>query len=317
MGFPQPDTGSVTEDVGVVGGFLITNGDVDFGPLFNGDTGLWTAETIAGAYGSQLVIDSDGVWTYTADNSDAAIQALDTGETLTEVFTVTSTRGQSTVTITINGADEPPCFVTGTLIDTPGGPRPIEDLRTGDAVLTRDNGVQVIRWAGERRIQLAGDPDAANLQPIRLRKNCLGPGLPDRDLLLSPMHRILIRGPMVPLLVGAEEVLCAARHLLNGQSIVRENVGEVRYHHLLFDDHQVLQSSGCDSESFYPGRVGLDGFEDETREEVLRLFPDLRSLPESYGRMARRVLRGHEAALLQDHYTPEDLFIRTLRGRAA
>ena len=60
MGFPQPETGSVTEDVGVVGGFLTATGDADFGPFTNNDSGAWTAETLSGAYGSELVIDSDG-----------------------------------------------------------------------------------------------------------------------------------------------------------------------------------------------------------------------------------------------------------------
>ncbi|MCG6903093.1 MAG: Hint domain-containing protein [Rhodobacter sp.] len=317
MGFPLTDSGDVTEDVGVVGGFLTASGDIDFGPLFNDDAGLWTAETISGAYGSQLVIDADGVWTYTADNADATIQALDTGDSITEVFTVTSTRGTSTITITINGTDEPPCFVSGTLVDTPHGPRPIEDLRAGDAVLTRDNGVQVIRWTGARHIALGGDTETEPLQPIRLRKDCFGPGVPDRDLLLSPMHRVLLRDPIIPLLTGTDEVLCAVRHLVNGQTIVREAVGDVRYHHLLFDDHQVLSTSGCGSESFYPGRVGLEGFADETRNEVLTLFPDLRSLPESYGHTARRVVKKHEAVLLQREYTPAQLFLKKLLHRVA
>lgn len=144
MGFPQPDTGAVTEDAGIVGGFLTATGDINFGPFFNNDAGQWTAETISGAYGSTLVIDDDGVWTYRANNAKASTQALNMGETLTEVFTATSTNGTSTITITINGTDEPPCFVAGTLIDTPYGPRPIEDLRAGDQVITRDNGIQRI-----------------------------------------------------------------------------------------------------------------------------------------------------------------------------
>ena len=316
MGFPMPDTGMVTEDAGVVGGLLSASGDADFGPFFNGDAGQWTAETISGAYGSQLVIDSDGNWTYTADNANAAIQTLDRGETLTEVFTISSTRGTTTVTITINGTDEPPCFVAGTWIDTPKGARRIEDLRAGDEVVTRDNGVQRIRWIGSRAIQF-GAAALSALQPITVRANALGPGVPDQDISLSPMHRVLVRDPLAQLLTGEAEVFCPVVHLVNGRSIVRQAVSETCYFHILFDDHQILTTSGCESESFFPGRIGLEGFEDETREEVLTLFPDLRALPESYGQTARRVLKRFEADLVNDRFSPQEAFLETLRRFAA
>jgi hypothetical protein len=141
--------------------------------------------------------------------------------------------------------------------------------------------------------------------------------MPARDILLSPMHRVLLQGPDVEMLTGVSEVLCPVGQLVNGQTILREGVGEVSYHHLLFDDHQVLSSSGCDSESFYPGRVGLDRFEDQTREEVFGLFPELRSLPESYGRAARYVTRGYEAELLRDTLRPVQRLFERLRNRAA
>ncbi len=38
-----------------------------------------------------------------------------------------------------------PCFVEGTLIATPNGELPIELLKIGDGVLTKDNGAQPIR----------------------------------------------------------------------------------------------------------------------------------------------------------------------------
>lgn len=314
MGFPVPDFGSVTEDDDV-GGDLFVSGDVDY--FLDDDTGEWTAETITGAYDSELVIDEDGNWTCTADNFNATIQALDTGDTLTEVFTVTSNAGTATITITINDVDEPPCFVSGTLMDTPHGPRAVESLRLGDRVLTRDNGEQIIRWAEQRDLDLTVGEEMQVFKPIRLRKNCLGPGLPDRDVLLSPMHRVVISGPHVELLTGANEVLCPVRHLVNGRSILQEQVREVRYHHLLLDHHEVLSSSGCDSESFYPGRLGLNGFADESRNEVLSLFPDLRSLECSYGPSARQVTRRYEALLLAERLTADDGLLCRLMGKAA
>jgi len=297
MGFPAPDTGSVTEDVDVVGGFLIATGDVDY--RLGDDTGQWTAETINGSYGT-LAIDADGVWTYSADNSNPSIQALDTGDTLTDVFTVTSNAGTTTVTITINGQDEPPCFTRGTLIDTPHGARPVESLRPGDDVLTADHGVQTVRWAGRRRIDLAElEPEiAARLAPVRIRKDALAPGVPARDVLVSPMHRLLVGNAATELMFGREEVLAAAGHMMNGAGIVSERVASVDYVHLLFDRHQLVRSAGLVSESFYPGGVGLAGFDAEAREEVLGLFPELRSLPGAYGPSAREVLRRHEARLL-------------------
>lgn len=302
MGIPIPDTGAVTED-GDIGGILSVSGDIDY--WFGNDAGEWTAETIAGAYGSQLVIDADGNWTYSADNSDPAIQALDTGQTLTEVFNVTSANGTSTVTITIHGVDEPPCFVSGTPIDTPWGPRPVETLRPGDRVLTRDNGEQAIRWAGARHLLLAPGAAADRLAPVRLRAGCLGPGVPERDLWVSPMHRVVIRHPLVALFTGADEIFCAARLLIDAVTVTQEPVDEVTYHHLLFDRHEVLRAAGCDSESFYPGDLGLDGFGAGTREEVLVLFPELRSLPHAYGPTARAVARRHEARLLAGHLTAD------------
>jgi hypothetical protein len=131
------------------------------------------------------------------------------------------------------------------------------------------------------------------------------------------MHRLLIKDPTVSLITGSNEVFCAAKHLVNGQTIVKETRSNVCYHHLMFEEHQVLVSSGYDSESFYPGAIGLDGFEDETREEVLGLFPELRTLPDNYGRLARQVVKKHEANLIRERFTPAQVFWNNLINRAA
>ena len=59
-------------------------------------------------YGS-FVIPADGVWTYTLDNANAAVEALHAGEVLTDSFTVTTVDGTpQTVTIAIAGANDTP-----------------------------------------------------------------------------------------------------------------------------------------------------------------------------------------------------------------
>jgi len=312
MGFPLPDTGFVTEDTGVTGGNLSTTGDANLKGGFN-DSNAWVDATYTQGNLGSLDVDSDGSWTYTVDNSLPAIQALDTGDTITEVFTIQSFRGTTTVTITINGQDEPPCFVRGTMIDTPQGPRPIETLAAGDAVLTTDAGPQNIRWIGSKLVSPAVVEDFDAFRPIRILKDCFGPGVPGHDLLVSPMHRILLRGVQTVLHFGQEEVLCAAKLLVNGQTIVRDPAPEVEYFHILFDAHQVIMANDCPTESFLPGTVGLSNFDREAQEQVFALFPELRSLPDSFGPAARQVLRRYEAKAIESVHLPESCFADRLR----
>ncbi|HFG1951776.1 TPA: VCBS domain-containing protein, partial [Vibrio cholerae] len=92
------DTGSVTEDTVNAAGALETTGQLAAGTggdagedKFKAETGL----TGTGGYGT-LDVDANGNWTYTADNEQAAIQGLKTGETLTDVITVTNADGVTT-----------------------------------------------------------------------------------------------------------------------------------------------------------------------------------------------------------------------------
>lgn len=313
MGFPQPEVGSVTEDVDVSGGILSANGDANvFFPFGGDDTDGWTPDTIAGAYGSQLVIDDDGVWIYTADNSDPAIQALNLGDTLTEVFTISSDWGTTTVTITINGTSEPPCFVRGTMIETPYGPRAIEDLAAGDTVLTADAGPQTILWIKSKVVPASVVKDFGALRPVRILKDTFGTGVPARDLQLSPMHRVLLHGSQSALNFGDDEVFCPIKFLVNGQNILRDPVGDVEYFHVLFAQHQVIRANGCATESFLPGQIGLANFDADAQEEVFALFPELRSLPNSFGPAARRILRRHESKVFSEDFLSKLGFVDLL-----
>ncbi|USE37003.1 VCBS domain-containing protein [Endozoicomonas sp. SCSIO W0465] len=98
------DSGSVSEDsdsmLTVSGALSIS--DVDAGEA------QFTAGTINGSYGD-LTLDASGNWSYSADNSQPAIQSLNDGETLSDTLTVYSLDGTAhTVTITVNGRDDAP-----------------------------------------------------------------------------------------------------------------------------------------------------------------------------------------------------------------
>ena len=110
---------------GVTSGSVVEAGGVDNGtpgtPTATGDLNFtdvddpndaWEVVSFptvsASGYGS-YTLTAAGVWTYTLDDNNAAVQALNAGETLTDTFTATTVDGtEQLVTITINGADDAP-----------------------------------------------------------------------------------------------------------------------------------------------------------------------------------------------------------------
>lgn len=183
----------------------------------------------------------------------------------------------------------PPCFVAGTLIETANGPRAVQDITVGDLVMTLDNGLQPVRWHGRRTVQADG-----KMAPIRFAPGAIGN---DRELLVSPQHRMLITGWRAELFFGEDEVLVAATHLVNGDTINRVRMRQVSYHHLMFDHHEVIFAQDVPTESFYPGDMILDG-DPELCEEISALFPEMMNRPSAAMETARCVLRGNEARVL-------------------
>lgn len=159
------------------------------------------------------------------------------------------------------------CFCRGTRIATARGQLPVEDLEVGDRVITRDRGYQQIRWIGSTSLEAR-----AHIAPIIIRAGVMQN---DRDLRVSPNHRLLMKGPMVEFFVGHSEVLVAAKHLVDDVQVLRAAPGRVEYFHILFDHHELVLSEGCWTESFHPGRVGWSTLCDGTRAEIIELFPDL------------------------------------------
>ena len=128
-------------------------------------------------------------------------------------------------------------FTRGTLITLASGAQaPVEDLRVGDMVLTRDDGPQAIRWIGQRTTRAVG-----GFAPVEIKAGVLNKS---NDLIVSPDHRLFIYQRRDELGAGRAEVLVRARHLVNGDTIRMLSGGFVDYFQMLFDHHQIIFVEG-------------------------------------------------------------------------
>lgn len=133
-------------------------------------------------------------------------------------------------------------FTRGTHITMASGEqRPIEDLSVGDRVLTRDDGVQAIRWIGHSTVRAVGE-----FAPICIQAGTLNN---DKDLIVSPDHRLFIYQREDRLGAGRSELLVKVRHLVNGDTVRVQDGGFVDYFQLLFDSHQIIYAEGIAAES--------------------------------------------------------------------
>ena len=191
------------------------------------------------------------------------------------------------------------CFTPGTMISTPYGLRRVEDLREGDRIQTKDNGAEEICWIGSRRMTGARLFAMPKLRPIRIRTGALGIEVPDQDLVVSPEHRMLVKGAAARALFNTPEVLVSARDLVNGSSVaVDYAMREVTYIHLMLPRHQIVWANGVETESYHPANAALSTLETGDRKRLLRMLPELEYDLNSYGAYARRNLSASEAAIL-------------------
>ncbi|MTE01871.1 hemolysin [Paracoccus sp. YIM 132242] len=196
----------------------------------------------------------------------------------------------------------PLCFTRGTLLETPEGPRAIEDLRVGDLVLTRDNGARPIRWMGSRVLSAAALRRNAHMRPIRIKAGALGQDTPAADLVVSPQHRILVRSKVARTMFGTNEVLVAAKQLLQLDGVdIRDEARGVEYFHMLFDRHEVVFANGAEAESLFTGPEAIKSVGAAALEEIFAIFPELRDAdlePQGArmlvsGRMGRKLVSRH------------------------
>src|SRR5205814_1282005 len=104
-------TGAVTEDVAVTAGNIATSGALTISDADQGQANFTTQAGTAGSNGyGTFTLNAAGNWTYTADDSQTAIQQLGAGQSITDSFTAVSSDGSASqlVTVTIHGTNDTP-----------------------------------------------------------------------------------------------------------------------------------------------------------------------------------------------------------------
>lgn len=189
-----------------------------------------------------------------------------------------------------------PCFLRGTRIETDKGMKKVENLLAGDRIAKASGGYAELRWIGSVSIPIEGENEKH--APVHIRKHALGRGIPKRDLWVSPNHRVLLCSPDFELYFSDTEVLIPAKHLVGWMGIdIDTSIKLPEYHHLLFDEHQVILSEGLRTESFHPGDSVLEGMSEATLLELMTLFPELAQETNGYGETARPCLRSFETGV--------------------
>lgn len=255
------DTVNVTDGGGsdIVTDFVIGEDLLDVSALTDSDGGAITARDV----------------TVTSDGQNGSLLTFDNGEQVTLRGVAVSDLD----TVAELNAIGIPCFAGGTLIETENGAVSIEKLTPGTRVRV---GAQGEGWA-ELRLNLNRevrfDELASNskLVPVCIKAGALGDGLPERDLWVSRQHRMLVTSAVAMRMFDTPDVLVSAIRLTAMPGIdLDPQVTSLTYHHLVFDDHEIVTAEGAPSESFLTAPEGIRALSKEARTELFTLFPELR-----------------------------------------
>lgn len=131
-----------------------------------------------------------------------------------------------------------PALGAGTLIATENGEVPVDWLRPGDKVLTRDNGYQPLVWLAQHVV-----PRRAPVQsrPITLDAGQFGDEQPSQSLLISPGCPVLLAGAELDIWFGESEMFARATDLSNPAT---PSLGRQVVYTLLFDAPEVILAAG-------------------------------------------------------------------------
>jgi len=149
-------------------------------------------------------------------------------------------------------------FCHGTSLMTANGEQPVDWIRSGDRVMTKDHGFQKVLWVARTVIPANALKSTPHLQPIMIAANSVNAQTPAQDLHLSPDHRVLLKSQQIELHFGTDEVLAPIKAFADGDAIAQVlPQHDVSYYHILFQKHEIVLADGLWVESFFPGEMAL------------------------------------------------------------
>lgn len=156
--------------------------------------------------------------------------------------------------------DGPGGFLSGTLIKSTEGDRPVEELQRGDRLLSNDGRELPVVWLGRREVS-GSDDRRHDLLPIRILASALDHRIPSRDLYVSPYQAILMN-----------DVLVQAGALVNGVSVQRQTDAPeaFTYYSVELDRHSLILAEETPTETFVDN-LSRDIFDNGDEHRVL--FP--------------------------------------------
>lgn len=136
------------------------------------------------------------------------------------------------------------CFLADSMIRTPSGETPVQNLRMGDEILAWNEGTLAVRkviWTGRRQTTTNPSlPDDQAGYPVRILANAISENVPHKDMLITAEHCLYLDGHFVP-----------ARMLVNGKSIFYDrSLTSYEYFHIETREHSVIMADGMLTESY-------------------------------------------------------------------
>jgi len=120
------------------------------------------------------------------------------------------------------GAPMPPSFAAGCPLRTEAGEAAAETITPGQRLVV-EGGLATVTEVRRHRLSGARLAALPELSPVRLGAGALGGGMPRRDLLLGPAHRLRLCHPGTRILWGAGAAIVAAGDLEGWPGIRREH----------------------------------------------------------------------------------------------